>query len=88
MVTEHPRLREQNYRRVEASQYLRETYGLSYTAGTLAKLAVVGGGPPFHSGGRFPLYPQSGLDDWARYKLGPLVRSTSESRAPAHAGAA
>jgi hypothetical protein len=25
-----------------------------------------------------PLYPVSGLDEWAQSKIGPLVRSTSE----------
>ena len=36
-------------------------------------------GPPFRKAGRIPLYPKSGLDDWAQSKIGPLVRSTSES---------
>jgi hypothetical protein len=30
--------------------------------------------------GRYPLYPQDGLDDWARAKISPRVRSTSELR--------
>ena len=46
---------------------------------TLAKLACVSSnGPPFRKAGRVPLYPKSGLDDWAQSKIGPLVRSTSE----------
>ena len=32
-------------RRSEASEYIRSTWGLSYKANTLAKLATIGGGP-------------------------------------------
>ena len=67
-----------NYRRAEASDYLKTTYGLSYTPNTLAKLAVVGGGPAFHPS-RFPLYPQESLDAFAKRKMGPLVNSTAEA---------
>ena len=67
-------------RRVEASKYVVETYNVPCSPKTLAKLACVGGGPPFRLAGRFPLYPVSGLDAWAQSKIGPLVRSTSEAR--------
>jgi hypothetical protein len=65
-------------RRVEASKYVVETYNVPCSPKTLAKLACIGGGPPFRLAGRFPLYPVSGLDEWAQSKIGPLVRSTSE----------
>ncbi len=78
MSLEHSPGKGRNYRRTEASDYLKATYGLSYTPNTLAKLAVVGGGPAFHPS-RFPLYPEACLDQWARQKLGPLVRSTAEA---------
>ena len=65
-------------RRVEASKYIVETYNVPCSPKTLAKLACIGGGPPFRLAGRFPLYPVSGLDEWAQSKIGPLVRSTSE----------
>ncbi len=65
-------------RRVEAAAYVRETFNLPCSPKTLAKLACVGGGPPFHAG-RWPLYPRAGLDAWARAKIGPLVRSTSDT---------
>ena len=81
MSLEHQPGTRRNYRRSEASAYLKENYGLSYTTATLAKLATVGGGPPYHAGSRFPLYPQSALDQWAPRKLGPLVRSSSEASA-------
>jgi hypothetical protein len=71
-------------RRSEAARYVVETHNVPCSAKTLAKLACVSSdGPPFRLAGRFPLYPISGLDAWARSKIGPLVRSTSEARAVA-----
>jgi hypothetical protein len=68
-------------RRSEAAKYVTETYGLPCSPNTLAKIACVSSdGPPFRLAGRTPLYPTSGLDAWARAKIGPLVRSTSEIR--------
>ena len=78
---EHSPGKGRNYRRAEASAYLKANYGLSYTPATLAKFAVIGGGPAYHAASRFPLYPEASLDAWARRKLGPLVRSTSEAAA-------
>jgi hypothetical protein len=66
-------------RRKEAAKYVTGTYGFPCSPNTLAKLACVSSdGPPFRMAGRIPLYPQDGLDAWARSKIGPLVRSTSE----------
>jgi hypothetical protein len=45
---------------------------------TLAKLACLGGGPPFQKAGRVPLYPVDLLDAWATVRLGRVVHSTSE----------
>ncbi|MHC2017155.1 hypothetical protein [Methylobacterium sp. CM6247] len=45
---------------------------------TLAKLACLGGGPPFQKAGRVPLYPVELLDEWALARLGRVIRSTSE----------
>jgi hypothetical protein len=71
-------------RRTEAAEYVTKTYGLPCSPKTLAKLACVSSeGPPFRMAGRFPLYPTSGLDAWASAKIGPLVRSTSESQSAA-----
>lgn len=73
-------------RRTQASQYLLEKWGISRTPGTLAKLAVTGGGPRFQYAGRFPLYPSSELDLWAETLLSPLKSSTSDKAgAPDHA---
>lgn len=70
-------------RRVAAAQYVVDTYGFPCSPRTLAKLACVSSqGPPFRLAGRIPLYPVSGLDEWAQGKIGPLVRSTSEARRP------
>jgi hypothetical protein len=74
---------ERHFRRAAAAKYVADTYGIPCSPKTLAKLACVGGGPPFRLAGRFPLYPVSGLDAWAQSKIGPLVRSTSELRSVA-----
>ena len=65
-------------RRKEASTYLRDKWGIIRAPKTLAKLAVIGGGPPFEKDGRFPLHTEEGLDEWARSQLSPLVHSTAE----------
>jgi hypothetical protein len=81
MSLEHSPAKGRNYQRAEASVYLKDNYGLSYTPATLAKLACLGVGPLYHAGSRYPLYPQAALDEWALKKLGPLVRSSSEATA-------
>jgi hypothetical protein len=65
-------------RRDEAALYIREKWGVPTSPKTLAKLAVVGGGPLFCKVGRFPLYVPSDLDTWVRSRIGPMQRSTSE----------
>jgi hypothetical protein len=74
----HNVAREQLLRRTEAARYLVETWRISCSVATLAKLAVGGGGPEFRKAGRTPLYPQDGLDSYAQSKMSPRVRSTSE----------
>jgi hypothetical protein len=66
-------------RRKGASEYLRETHGLERAPSTLAKLAVIGGGPIFRRAGRVPLYSPEDLDAWAESLLSPPMRSTSEA---------
>jgi hypothetical protein len=78
-----PESSEDYFRRVGASDYIRDRYGIPCQQATLAKYACVGGGPPFFKAGRIPIYPRTGLDEWARTRLGALVRSTSETRKPA-----
>jgi hypothetical protein len=65
-------------RRKAAAQYLREHWGLPRTFNTLAKLAVIGGGPAFHRDGRTPLYAIAELDRYAEARLGQPMRSTSD----------
>jgi hypothetical protein len=69
-------------RRKAASQYLEEKYGIHRAPATLAKLAVVGCGPPFRRDGRIPLYSTADLDQWAISRLGAPMRSTSEAALP------
>jgi hypothetical protein len=56
-------------RRKAASDYLREIHGLERAPSTLAKLAVIGGGPVFRRAGRIPLYSPDDLDCWAESLL-------------------
>jgi hypothetical protein len=65
-------------RRAEAASYITLTYNIPCSPKTLAKLACVSSeGPAFRKAGRFPLYPVSELDAWARRRVGPLMKSTS-----------
>lgn len=64
------------YRRAEAARYVRNTYIFPCSARWLAKLAVVGGGPPFRKAGRTPLYAPADLDAWALTRIGALQTST------------
>jgi len=72
-------------RRAAASAYLKENHGIDRTPGTLAKYAVIGGGPRYQLAGRIPLYPEDELDKWAESILSPLKTSTSD-RGGYHAG--
>ena len=65
-------------RRKAASAYLHETYGLERAPSTLAKLAVIGGGPVFRRMNRVPLYSIDDLDQWVASKLSRPMRSTSD----------
>jgi hypothetical protein len=65
-------------RRKLASEYLDKVHGITLAPTTMAKLAVVGGGPPFWLDGRFPLYGRDHLDEYAAKRLGPLRSSTSD----------
>lgn len=75
------------FRRQEAAVYLKEIYGIHCAPRTLAKLAVIGGGPEMQYAGRFPLYSEDSLDRYAKKKLSPPVASTSELRALRQGGA-
>ncbi|MFN3722274.1 MAG: DNA-binding protein [Paracoccaceae bacterium] len=67
-----------NYlRRVPAAEYVKERYGFC-TAGTLARLAVIGGGPRYRKIGKWPVYTPEDLDAWAQSKISQPVSSTSE----------
>ena len=65
-------------RRKPAAQYVREHWGLPCSPNTLAKLAVIGGGPIYRRVGRIPLYTIEDLDRYVEDKLGKQLRSTSE----------
>jgi hypothetical protein len=65
-------------RRWEAADYVKTEWGIPLSPRTMAKQAVVGGGPKFRKAGRVPLYDAPDLDEWAKSKLTDLVASTSE----------
>ncbi len=67
-------------RRKDAAEYVRSKWGMPCAPQTLAKLAVVGGGPVFQKAGRYPLYLPRNLDLWAQSKIGKPQRSTSDDR--------
>jgi hypothetical protein len=64
-------------RRAEAAKHIHEKWGYPCSPRTLAKYAVVGGGPSFRKAGRYPLYHPDDLDRWVGDKLSDLVTSTS-----------
>jgi hypothetical protein len=63
--------------RRDAAQYLTRR-GFRTAPATLAKLACIGGGPPFRSFGRRPLYREAELLAWAQRRTTGLRRSTSD----------
>lgn len=67
-------------RRSEASEYINKAWGLSYKANTLAKLATIGGGPPYELFGRWPVYLEAELDKWVEDRLSDLQSSTSDKK--------
>ena len=69
-------------RRKAASEYLHEAHGWNCAHSTLAKYAVIGGGPIFRRIGRVPLYATDDLDEWVASKLSAPMRSTSDAASP------
>jgi hypothetical protein len=65
-------------RRKQAATYVEKTWGIPLSNQTLAKLAVIGGGPEYRKWGRFPLYDVVDLDRWVETRLGPKQFTTSD----------
>src|SRR5262245_29364863 len=65
-------------RRSEAARYVTDSFGIPLSPKTLAKVAVIGGGPEFRKVGRVPLYEVEALDEWVRSRLSRPVTSTSQ----------
>ena len=78
MSLEHAPHRARRFRRKEACDYLSDEHGVRRSPRTLAKLAVLGGGPVMIYEGRFPTYTPAALDDCAKMILSAPVRSTAE----------
>ncbi len=73
---------ERRLNRREASEFLTER-GFRIAPTTLAKLAVIGGGPSFVSFGRRPLYQAADLLAWAESRTSRPKRHTSETSSDA-----
>jgi len=65
-------------RRKAAAVHVREKFGIPCAESWLAKLACVGGGPPYRLAGRIPLYAPVDLDNWATSRLSPVVKTAAE----------
>lgn len=65
-------------RRADAAIHVATKFGFPCSTQWLAKLAVIGGGPPFRKAGRYPIYDPMDLDTWAAARIGQPRRSTSE----------
>ena len=65
-------------RRTDAARYIREAHGIPCAPTTLAKYAVLGGGPAFCKTGKFPIYLRDDLDAWAEKRRSKRVHTTSE----------
>jgi hypothetical protein len=65
------------FSRDEASDYLKSR-GFKVAKQTLAKYAVVGGGPPYRMFGTRVVYDPADLDAWVEQRLTQLRKSTSE----------
>jgi hypothetical protein len=59
---------------------LNDEHGVVRSPKTLAKLAVVGGGPEMIYEGRIPTYTRAALDAYAQSILSAPVRNTAERR--------
>ncbi len=72
--------------RDDAAAYIRDQHKLRCTAGYLAKLASIGGGPRFHKlDGYAVIYLDADLDAWAQTRLQGPFNKSSESEHQAHA---
>lgn len=80
MSLEHAPHRARRFRRKEACDYLSDEHGVRRSPRTLAKLAVLGGGPVMIYEGRFPTYTPAALDDYAKAILSAPVHNTAERR--------
>jgi hypothetical protein len=61
--------------RLEAASYLQKKWGLSFTNGSLANMAVAKIGPTHYRRSGRTFYPTVGLDDFAKIRLAPLLKA-------------
>jgi hypothetical protein len=63
--------------RIEAARLLTEA-GFPISPATLAKKAVIGGGPPYRIWNRRAMYEAGRLTEWANDQLGPELMNTAQ----------
>ena len=68
----------ERFDRHACSAYLKQTHGVDCAASTLAKLACIGGGPPFEKFGAKPLYRPALVDAWVADRMSKIANSTSD----------
>lgn len=67
-------------RRPGASEYLLSKWGIQCCPDTLANLAVKGGGPVYRLAGRYAVYADEDLDEWAQSRISAPMRKASDAR--------
>ena len=73
-----PSNEDQTLSRAQASEYLRERWGLSYRRRTLVIYAARGTGPEYFRVGARAVYTRQALDSWAESKVTAPGRKASE----------
>lgn len=64
--------------RDEVEKYLKQKWGIKRKKQTLAKLAVVGGGPEYRRFGRRVVYEPEAIDAWVERLLSAPIANTSQ----------
>jgi hypothetical protein len=65
--------------RAEAARYVRERHGIPCEPTYLAKLACIGGGPVYQRlDGRWAIYPEQSLDEWAQSRISKPLRKAAD----------
>jgi hypothetical protein len=67
-----------------AATLVRDEFHMPCSVAGLARLASVGGGPPYHRAGGHCLYPRAPLRRWAASRRTPLLTKANEAPVSLH----